>query len=111
MNVFDEVNRLCNQWERKAGPLPPDACHLLRKLVRTIVLQAAAVCRGRSLGRAMVVAQEAKKCADQVAHELLCNEGERICYHCDGYGCPGCGQRGIVVERTGKLRGDDHDGH
>ena len=42
-NVFERVARLCDQWERQAGPLPPDARHLLAKMARAIVLDAAGV--------------------------------------------------------------------
>jgi hypothetical protein len=44
MNVFDEVENLCSQWETTAGNLPPDARHLLKKLAKMIVLEAGRVC-------------------------------------------------------------------
>ena len=99
MTVFERVEKLCDQWERTAGPLPPDARHLLRKLARQIVLDAAALCRGRSLGRPLGVKNEAIKCADTVTHFLLCRDGEAVCLKCDGAGCPACGHQGVRKQR------------
>lgn len=95
MNAFDEVERLCSQWERTAKKLPPDARHLLRKLAKQIVLEAADVCDRRAVGRPIPTGNEAKKCASSIRHFLLCKEGESICLHCDGAGCERCEQTGI----------------
>ncbi len=98
-NVYDRAERLCEQWERTAS-LPPDARHLLRKLVRGVVLDAARLCdlRAKPEEKPEVVRSEAIKCASSVRHGLLCRAGERCCYHCDGAGCRSCGMRGVVPE-------------
>ena len=96
--AFEEVNRLCDQWER-AAPLPPDARHLLHKLVKRLVMQAAQVCVDRANVGAFVMAQsEARKCADSIRHHLLCGESEYVCYSCDGAGCGKC-RDGIRLSR------------
>lgn len=97
-NIFDEVNRLCDQWERTAGHLPPDARHLLTKLAREIVLHAAGVCKSRGSveERTIGIRNEANKCAAGICHALLCHHGvEECCLNCDGGGCERCDQRGI----------------
>lgn len=103
MTVFARIEVLLGQWER-AAPLPPYARHLLRKLARRIVLDAAAVCRARSLSdRPQARKNEAVCCADQLTHALLCGEGQSVCLKCDGEGCRACawaGVRGELEERT-----------
>lgn len=97
INVFDRVERLCDQWERNAGPLPPDARHLLRKMVRRVVLDAARLCdlRGQPGDKNMSLRNEARKCADAVRFFLLAGENETVCIPCDGEGCRHCSQSGI----------------
>lgn len=97
MNVFEEVTRLCDQWERQSGPLPPDARHQLCQLVRRIVLKAARCCarRAEPEDKSMSTRNEARKCASAVRHYLLCKEGESVCLHCDGEGCPYCHMKGV----------------
>lgn len=105
-NVYDRVERLCDQWERVAAepgvsrcpPLPPDARHLLRQLARRIVLDAAGLCdlRARPEDKSMSVRNEATKCGSAVRHFLLCRDGEHVCYHCDGAGCRHCRMAGVV---------------
>lgn len=105
--AFQRVDKLCDQWERTAGPLPPDARHLLRKLAKELVLDCAKQCDGRAdgrirgdgAGRHMVVNGEARKCADQVRHNMLCGEGESVCISCDGEGCNRCNRIGIKLDK------------
>jgi hypothetical protein len=96
-NVFDRVGRLCDQWERQAGPLPPDARHLLCRMARAIVLDAAGVCDLRAAPEAKPFWQrnEASKCGYAVRHYLLCRDGESVCLHCEGAGCRRCLHRGV----------------
>lgn len=97
LNALSRVDRLCDQWERNAGPLPPDARHLLRRLAKRIALDAAKVCEWRAQpeAKSMSLRNEARKCADAVRFFLLCDEGETVCLKCDGEGCERCGHRGI----------------
>lgn len=92
MNAYDRIEQLCDQWESNASPLPPDARHLLRKVVRQVVLDAAAACDRRAsvAERPIMIRSEATKCGAQIRHELLCQEGESVCLLCDGDGCPHC---------------------
>lgn len=98
MNIFDEVNSLCDQWERNTGPLPDDARHLITKLARSIVIEAGRICeaRGSVETRSIPIRNEAKKCAGQLRHGLLCHHGfEECCILCDGAGCRRCEQTGL----------------
>jgi hypothetical protein len=95
--VFVRIERLCDQWGRNAPPLPADARHLLRKLAKEIVLEAAGLCdlRAQPEDKSMSVRNEARKCGDAIRFFLLCAEDETICLHCDGAGCPRCNHEGI----------------
>lgn len=95
-SVFVLAERLCDQWERTA-PLPPDARHLLRELVRRVVLDAARLCDLRALpeGKPVGYRNEARKCGASVRHFLLCAEGENVCLRCDGEGCERCRHTGL----------------
>lgn len=98
MNIFDEVESLCDQWERTAGPLPPDARYLITMLARRIVMEAGRICeaRGSIEAKSLGIQQEAKKCGAQLRHGLLCHQGaEQCCIYCDGACCERCGQTGL----------------
>jgi len=95
LTVFDQVSQLCDQWER-VSPLPMDARWLLAQLAKGVVLAAADQCelRASAAGKHIAVANEARKCAMQIRHNLLCDEGESVCIDCDGEGCERCALRG-----------------
>jgi hypothetical protein len=97
-DVFARADRLCGQWERNAGPLPPDARHLSKRLLRRVVLDAARVCERRAAieAKPMSVRNEASKCASAVRHWLLCGENQQVCVPCDGEGCRRCRWAGVV---------------
>ncbi len=97
LNVFARVDVLCDQWERCGVPVPLDTRHLLCKMVKRIVLDAAKVCDGRAKpeDKSWATRGEARKCADAVRFFLLAKEGESVCLRCDGEGCVWCGQKGI----------------
>ncbi len=48
MNVFDEIDRLCSEWEQSYNVLPIDARRILNDLARSIVLEAGKVCESRA---------------------------------------------------------------
>jgi hypothetical protein len=96
-SVYARVRLLCDQWSRTAPPLPSDALHLLNNLVKTIVLAAAEECddRAKREGMPISLANEARKCAAQIRHNLLCAPGESVCILCDGEGCERCERKGV----------------
>jgi hypothetical protein len=101
-NALNRAKRLLDQWERTAGPLPPDARRLLERLVWDIVLDAALCCDLRAAveERNQSVKNEATKCGMSIRHMLLCRENENICLHCDGERCERCNQTGIKKMRS-----------
>jgi len=95
--ALDQAERLLDSWAVEGFPLSVAMQASLRRLVRRVVLDAARVCRARSQAAAALSARiEAGKCADAVAHCLLCAPGESVCLACDGAGCPGCKGAGVV---------------
>lgn len=97
VNAFVQINQLCDQWERTAPPLPPDARHLLHKVAKEIVLDCARVCDRRASvdERSISIRNEATKCGAQIRHALLCHPNESVCLYCDGDGCARCCHKGI----------------
>lgn len=70
---------------------------ILEQFAKRLVILAAKQCNGRAdvEDRAFAIRAEARKCADQIRHNLLCDDGEHICYSCDGDGCYKCQYEGI----------------
>lgn len=97
VNVFNRVKRLCDNWEANSPPLPPDARHLLRRMARAIVLDAAALCAARASqeGKPWSKRCEANTCAGVIRHFLLCEEGESVCPRCDCVGRVHCNHEGV----------------
>lgn len=69
-NVYDRLDAVCEQM-RHSGPTT--AREMLNRMVRDIVLDAAAVCELRSADEAKSVASrsEAIACAAEIRHRLL----------------------------------------
>lgn len=88
MNAFDRADEAVRLLR-----LPGFHREAIRALAKQVVLDAAAACEGRAnaKGPMMIGAiSEARKCAAQIRHNLLCREGQSICLKCDGVGCSFC---------------------
>lgn len=88
MNAFDRADELV----RNLG-LPGFHREAIRAFAKQVVLDAAKVCEQRASANPVKIQtalNEARKCAGQIRHNLLCRGTQSICLHCDGEGCEKC---------------------